>query len=87
MKIPLKSLALRKSDPKLFASQVGSRSKTMRQMGSRSGSEKNSFGSSTLIIAIIKRNELLLQYNKQLYLHICIAFREHLHNNLRLLKT
>jgi hypothetical protein len=47
----LKSLALWKSeclgpDPKLFTCQVGSGSKTRRKMGS--GSEKNSFGSTTL---------------------------------------
>jgi hypothetical protein len=36
------------SDPKLFASHVGSGSETERKMGSRF--EKNSFGSTTLLI-------------------------------------
>jgi hypothetical protein len=55
--LDIKSLALRKSqylgsypklDPKPFASQVVSGSKTQRQMGSGTGSEKNSFKPTTL---------------------------------------
>jgi hypothetical protein len=53
MKRPLKFLALWNSeyigsDPKLFASQVGSGSVSKTQRKMWAGSEKNSFGSTTL---------------------------------------